>query len=144
MEKNISYSNVPNGFVHCFNAKCKFADSCLRFQRGKLISSTCKTVSVVNPSFSSLFESECPEYIPAEGLYKAYGMDHLFDAIPYGVAIKIKQHLIASFGKNIYYRYKRKEKCFTTDEQVFVYEVFKLYGVKEKPEFDYYEVDYEL
>ena len=55
MDKKIYYSNVPDGFVHCFNASCKFADSCLRFQMGRVISSTCKTVNVVNPSFSSLF-----------------------------------------------------------------------------------------
>ena len=141
MDKKIYYSNVPDGFVHCFNASCEFAVSCLRFQMGRVISSTCKTVNVVNPSFSSLFEQECPEFVPINGVHYAFGMDHLYDSIPYGTAVKIKQHLLMAFGKNIYYRYKRKEKCFTPSEQAFVYEVFKLYGVKERPMFDFYEID---
>ena len=144
MDQKINYSNVRGGFVYCFNVNCGFADSCLRFQKGKIVSSSCKTVNVVNPSFFYLLGQECSEFVPADGVHYAYGIDHLYDLIPYGIAVKIKQHLLTSFGKNIYYRYKRKEKCFTPDEQAFVYEVFKLFGVKEKPQFDYYEVDCRL
>ena len=136
-----NYSNVPNGFAHCFNAKCKFAESCLRYQVGCITPSSCKTVNVVNPSIYSS-EQECSEFLSSDGMHYAYGIDHLYDSIPYGIAMKIKEHLLSSFGKNIYYRYKRKEKCFTPQDQYFVHQVFKEYGIEEKPHFDYYEVVY--
>lgn len=138
MSNNNYYLNLPNGFVYCFNAKCKLANTCLRYQAGCLSASLCKTINVVNPSlFSS--EKECSEFLSSNGVYYAYGIDHLYDSIPYGVAIKIKQHLLSSFGKNIYYRYKRKEKCLGPEEQDFIRQVFLLFGIKEKPNFDHYE-----
>ena len=136
-EKKLNF-NPPSGFLHCFNAKCQLADTCLRYQSAACIPPECKSVLVVNPSCASSGET-CQEFLSMESQRCAYGIDHLYDELPYAVAVKMKNYLISYFGKNIYYRFKRKEKGFTPQLQVFVQSVFRDFGVEKIPHFDYYE-----
>ena len=143
MPKKNNYSDVPSGFMHCLNASCQLADSCLRYQSITSIPAGCKSVVIVNPSHVPP-GNKCSEYLSIEKQQNAYGIDHLYDELPYAVAVKVKNHLISHFGKNIYYRFKRKEKCFTPQLQQFVQTVFHNFGVEEKPRFDYYKSCYEV
>ena len=93
MVKKLDYSDVPDGFTHCMNANCQMADSCLRYQAGQYIPASCKTIKVVNPTLI-LSDGKCSAYLSETDLRYAYGMDHLYDTILYGVAIQIKKQLI--------------------------------------------------
>ncbi len=141
MDENFNYSNVPNGFLHCLNASCQFADSCMRYQVGIRVPATCKNILIVNPTYV-FSKKKCPVFLPKESLYYAYGIDHLYDDIPYGIAVKIKQQLIVAYGKNLYYRFKRKERYLTPKEQDHIWSVFKTFGIEQKPQFDSYEEAY--
>lgn len=141
MVKKLDYSDVPDGFTHCMNASCQMADSCLRYQARQYIPVSCKTIKVINPTLV-LSDGKCSAYLSETDLRYAYGVDHLYDTILYGVAIQIKKQLIDIFGKNMYYRFKRKEKCFTPKDQELVARVFKQFGVEEQPRFDYYVSGY--
>ena len=141
MVKNLDYSDVPDGFTHCLNASCKMADSCLRYQARQFIPASCKTIKVINPTLM-IHDEKCPAYLSDTNLRYAYGIDHLYDTILYGVAVQIKQQLIGIYGKSMYYRFKRKEKCFTPKDQELVSNVFKQYGVDDPPKFDYYVPGY--
>lgn len=142
MIKKINYLELPVGFLHCFNASCEFASSCVRYQAGCMIPKTRSAVMAVNPILASS-EEKCSEFLSDESiLYCAYGIDHLYDNLLYTVAVDIKRQLLSAWGKNMYYRFKRREKPLTPKDQEFVYGIFKEHGVKEKPRFDYYEENY--
>lgn len=36
MIDTLDYEKVPAGFTHCFNGTCKLADTCLRYQAGRI------------------------------------------------------------------------------------------------------------
>jgi hypothetical protein len=66
----------------------------------------------------------------------AVGMDHLLDQIPYLEAKRIKQRLLMTYGKNKFYQFKRKERTFSPEDQQYIRQVFRMYGVKDEPVFD--------
>lgn len=141
MLKNFNYSQVPNGYAHCFNAKCKRAKECLRHQITYHIPEDIRTITVLNPAITSS-KGDCKEYIPCAPQKNAVGITHLLDNLPYSTARDIKNELIAHYGKTHYYRLKRKERFFTPLEQNYVKSVLNRHGITGKPEFDSYEETY--
>lgn len=141
MLKNFKYSQVPNGYALCFNSKCKKAEECLRYQVTFHVPEDTRTVTALNPARTSP-KGDCQEFMPCTPQKNAIGITHLFDNIPYSTAREIKNELIAHYGKTHYYRLKRKERCFSPEEQRYVKNVMAHYGITGKPQFDSYEEAY--
>lgn len=93
MLKNFNYSQVPNGYAHCFNDKCKKAEECLRHQITYHIPEDIRTIIVLNPVITSP-KGECKEFIPCVPQKNAVGITHLLDNLPYSTARDIKNELI--------------------------------------------------
>ena len=64
------------------------------------------------------------------------GMSNIYDAVSTSVASAIKQELTEHFGKGLYYRLKNGEKDITLEQQAFIAETFKKYGVTSEPVYD--------
>ncbi|MEG1543402.1 MAG: DUF6078 family protein [Tannerellaceae bacterium] len=141
MIEKLDYAMVPGGFTHCFNGNCKHADQCLRHQIARFIPDTHWSVFVVNPVCTDS-DGECKAFLADTPVKYAIGMDHLFDQIPYSEANCIKQKLLNTYGKNTYYRFKRKERIFSPEDQHFIRQVFLSYGVQEEPAFDDWQLSY--
>lgn len=122
-------------FVHCFNGNCKNANRCLRHQIIRFIPDTLWAVSVVNPARTSP-TGKCAAFMADTPVQYAVGMDHLLDQIPYLEAKRIKQRLLMTYGKNKFYQFKRKERTFSPEDQQYIRQVFRMYGVKDEPVFD--------
>ena len=113
MLDKLDYSLVPNDFALCFNGKCLHASTCLR----------------------SGFMDDSP-------LKNAYGMEHLLDNIPYRQAKEIRREMREYFGTTHFYRLKRKERCFTPEDQLYVRDLLRQYNIEEEPLFDRYEENF--
>lgn len=73
---------------------------------------------------------------------KAYGMEHLLDNIPYRQAKEIRREMREYFGMTHFYRLKRKERCFTPEDQLYVRDLLRQYNIEEEPLFDRYEENF--
>lgn len=75
-------------------------------------------------------------------LKNAYGMEHLLDNIPYRQAKEIRREMREYFGTTHFYRLKRKERCFTPEDQLYVRDLLRQYNIEEEPLFDRYEENF--
>lgn len=141
MIEKLDYAMVPYRFEHCFNGSCKEASHCLRYQITRFLPDTIWAVSVVNPACTDS-DGKCKAFMPDTPVQNAVGMDHLLDRIPYPVAKNIKQRLLAAYGKNKFYQFKRKERTFSSEDQRYVHQVFLSCGVEEEPVFDFWQPSY--
>ena len=64
------------------------------------------------------------------------GMSNIYDSINTSVASAIKQDLTEHFGKGLYYRLKNGEKDITPEQQAYIAETFKKFGVTTEPVYD--------
>ena len=68
----------------------------------------------------------------------ALGITHLLDNLPHASALEVRTRLISYFGKNMYYRMKRKERYIAPREQMAIAKMFKNCGITKKAVFDEY------
>lgn len=142
MIKEFDYSIVPTRFGHCLNGNCKRADKCLRYQVTKFITEDTRYVNVLSPQWK-LTGKKCTEFLDDTPVKYAYGWDKMFDKLIHEQAVAVKNELLYSFGKNLFYRLKRHERPFTPQAQDFVRKVFQRHGIEEEPEYDYYKYEYQ-
>lgn len=124
-----------------FNENCKNANRCLRHQIVRFIPDTLWAVSIVNPARTSP-TGKCAAFMADTPVQYAVGMDHLLDQIPYLEAKRIKQRLLMTYGKNKFYQFKRKERTFSPEDQQYIRQVFRAYGVEDEPVFDAWQSGY--
>ena len=141
MIDTLDYEKVPAGFTHCFNGTCKLADTCLRYQAGRHIPETKRSIRTLNPSYAKTTES-CSAFMSDVPVKYAYGWTHMFDKLIHEKAVAIKDELLCHYGKSEFYRLKRKEKSFTPRAQQYVRSVFRRYGVTEEPVYEQYRYEY--
>lgn len=130
------YNSVPKTFAHCLNEQCPRSANCLRRMAALHVPATCKYIKIVNPSFSPAADEPCPYYKSGEPLRFACGIQHLYDNLPHHAAISIKDTLLGCFGRSGYYRRYRKEILFSPQEQAYIRNVFRRYGVETEPVYD--------
>ena len=142
MIKELDYSIVPTRFGHCLNGNCKRADKCLRYQVTKFITEDIHYINVLSPQWK-LTGKKCTEFLDDTPVKYAYGWDKMFDKLIHEQAVAVKNELLYSFGKNLFYRLKRHERPFTPQMQDFVRKVFQRHGIEKEPEYDYYKYEYQ-
>ena len=143
MDADFNYQSVPVSFVHCLKGECKFAADCLRYQITLCMPADRPFVTVVNPGSIQADGENCPHFREDKKIRFAYGMTHLYDALPYKLANTIKRQLYNYFGRSMYYRIRNKERAITPQEQTYIQTVFEKQGVEEKPLFDEYREQYD-
>ena len=141
MIKELDYNIVPKRFGHCLNGNCKRADKCLRYQVTKFIPEDVRYVCMLNPQWKQTGK-KCTEFLDDTPVKYAYGWSKMFDKLMHEKAMAIKNDLLCSFGKNLFYRLKRHERAFTPQAQDYVRMVFRKYGIAEEPEYDYCQYEY--
>lgn len=137
MLENFDYTLVPGQFAHCFHGNCQRAGECLRYQITTFLSGDLCRVMTVNPLYTPADEG-CSYFKSCIPLVYVEGMSRMFADLPYEKANVIKQKMLAHFGKTYFYRLKRKERCFTPEDQMFVKRIFQNVGIEEQPKYDAY------
>ncbi len=73
----------------------------------------------------------------------AYGWGKLYNGIDYNTAVAMKKELQSHFGRQNYYRYGRRERALTPQDQEYVKALFARHGVETEPEYEYFEEQYQ-
>lgn len=142
MIETLNYSEVPFHFMHCFQADCPKASSCLRYQAVRFLPADKHTVKALNPAFVGN-PAECKEYLSDTPVRYAYGMSKLFDELPYAKAKDIKDDIVFKIGKTQFYRMKNETIGISPLHQRTIKKVFLKYGIETDPVFDRYESNYQ-
>lgn len=138
MKKLLGKETVPASFAYCLKEGCPQAETCLRHLALAVISAEERCVRAVIPMLLST-DGYCKMYLSNCPVRMAYGWGRLYDNMPHGKAVKIKEQLLGGFGKTEYYRRGRMEKPITPAEQDYVRRVCRSHGVESEPEYERYE-----
>ena len=141
MIETLNYKEVPFHFTHCFQTDCPKASSCLRYQATRFLPTDKRDLKVLNPTFIGN-SADCKEYISDEPVLYAFGMNKLFDELPYAKVKYIKNDVIFKIGKTQFYRMKNQTIGISPLQQRTIKDVFLKYGIEVDPVFDRYEPVY--
>ncbi len=142
MENNFDYQSVPYDYAHCFIPQCAQSANCLRHLVAAHSTSQNATLSIINPHCIPADTSVCPYFKSTRKLRMAWGIKHLLNNVPYKYGSSIRQQLISHFGKTAYYRIYREERVLLPEEQAYVRQLFRQYGIEEEPRFEKYSDEY--
>lgn len=142
MKNDFDYSLVSYGFPHCFNDQCRQADSCLRHLAAKQSKSGSQYINVLNPAYYPSDGKKCPAFLTSTKVKIAWGITHLLDDVPHRIASQMRRMMISHFTKSLYYRYYRKERGVSPEDQLYIRTLFKQNGIQMEPVFDYYTEEY--
>ncbi|WP_071144854.1 DUF6078 family protein [Bacteroides ihuae] len=143
MNNNFDYNSVPYGYAHCFNHQCPKADSCMRHFAALHATFDVPYISIVNPACIPADTSACSYFHLFKRIRVAWGISHLLDNVLYKDAYVLKKQMLAHFGKNLYYRFYRKERHINPSEQAFIHQLLLQKGITEEPRFDSYTEEYD-
>lgn len=115
---------MPRDFAHCLNAGCERAGECLRHRMALLMPAERGTVTIVNPRAVDPSGRDCAYFKPGQAVTYALGITRLLD------------DLIRHFGRTLYYRFRRKERAISSEDQKCIRQIFLRNGVREEPVFD--------
>lgn len=135
---------IPSNHVLCQNSECRNAKDCLRqLAYEQALERRQELFHVLNPTVFPENDSSCSKFKAAEKLTFAWGIKNILENIPYQNAISIKRDLISHFGRAKYYRFYRKERAISPDEQNQIKRIFKQNGVEEDIQFESYTEEFE-
>ena len=141
MIETLNYKEVPFHFTHCFQTDCPKASSCLRYQATRFLPADKRDLKVLNPTVIGN-SADCKEYLSDEPVLYAFGMNKLFDELPYAKVKYIKNDVIFKIGKTQFYRMKNQTIGISPLQQRTIKDVFLKYGIEVDPVFDRYEPVY--
>ena len=100
------------------------------------------TLSVVNPNCIPEDANACSFYKPVQKIRVAWGVRRLLDNVPHKDAEQLKSLMLSHFGRGMYYRFYRKEKYLSPEQQEYIRRIFRQKGITEEPAFDSYTEEY--
>lgn len=144
MENIFNYQSVPRHYAHCFNRQCVRSRECLRHLVATNSTAQQDVLTVVNPNRIPSDTSTCPYFRAIEIVRLAWGVKYIFDDVPHKAAKAMRKQIIAHFGKATYYRFYRRERALTPEDQQYIHRVFKQHGIIHEPRFETYtdEIDF--
>lgn len=134
---------VPTYYARCYKEECPKADNCLRHLAMLRTTADTPFINIVNPASTAMDSTSCPYFQSAVKLHYAWGISHLLDKVPFKDGKNIRSQLVGHFGKSQYYRFHRRERPLTPDDQNYIRQVFLQKGITEPPVFDCYFDDYD-
>ena len=142
MEEEFNYEAVPYGYAHCFSAHCPKGGECLHHLAAMHSTDRYPTLSVVNPNCIPEDADSCPSFRPIRKIRVAWGIRHLLDHVTYKDADSLKRMMISHFGRGMYYRFYRKERFVTPEQQEYIQRIFRQKGITDQLAFDSYTEEY--
>lgn len=142
MNENFNYEAVPYQYTHCLNEKCPKGEKCLRRLVALHSTDQYPTLSIVNPKCIPGDGSACTFYKPIQKIRVAWGIKHLLDRVPHQDAETLKSQMLGHFGRGMYYRFYRKEKFLSPEQQEYIRRIFRQKGITDEPAFDSYTEEY--
>lgn len=142
MEDNFDYQLVPYGYAHCFNDQCVKGTKCLRHLTAMHVTEQDAVLSIVNPKRVPEDTAACSFFQPIQKIRVAWGTKHLLDNVPNKDAASLKSLLIKHFGRAMYYRFYRKERYLTPEQQAYITNLFRQKGIMGEPVFELYTDEY--
>ena len=143
MKENFDYNEVPQNYLHCLNASCRYSADCLRFKIGTLVNNKVASFAIVNPAYIAEQE-ECLYFQPDSLIRYAFGITHLYDNLPHTLYPKIKKQIYNHFGHSYYYRIRKKILPIKPEDQDFIRKLFIKAGIDAEPVFDEYREQYDF
>lgn len=135
------YSQVPRAFLHCHEAGCPLADSCLRQLAYRLVppvgGSQDDIVLTLNPHITA--EQPCAYHLPDAPVRVARGFKKALRSVPYGGYQRVQALLTKFMSRNTFYLFRRGDKPIFPDVQEKILDVLRSCGAAEPIEFDAYE-----
>ena len=138
MDIKIDFTKIGPGYVYCFNAECKQAETCVHYLAGSQVPADKEMGLAVFPG--AFRKRSCRFYHEAKEVTFAYGFEHIYDQVRRNDYTAMRKELTLYLGNvGQYYRYKHGEKGLSPAQQKHIVEVFRRYGYTEDIVFDRYE-----
>lgn len=138
----LDYQLLTASFTHCFHAGCPRKEECARYQISLQATGKWSQITILNTLAITGKETKCDYFVSIVPLCFAWGISTLYDELPMKAAQSIKNELRAHFDKTVYYRIARKERRISPQEQLYIRNLFRKYGILSEPKFDRYEKHY--
>ena len=133
---------ISKNYTLCLKSDCPKAANCLRHVAVAMMPAEVQRWQIVSPTYLAQVEGECPYYRSAEKVRYARGFVRMMSAMTVRQANILKDHIIATFGMNMYYRMRRGTRPITPTEQEEIYKLLEQIGITTRPAFDAYHEDY--
>ena len=130
-------------YAHCAGTHCEKASQCLHHTAYTMLgTSTRERYMVVNEKVITEKQS-CPFFAPDRKERFAWGISRIYDNVRVADLSDIRQNLIYTFGRTVYYWIKREERVLTESEQAEIRDIFTEMGYDSSAiEFDSYGEQY--
>ena len=137
------YDQLSYDYAHCAGTHCEKASQCLHHTAYTMLgTSTRERYMVVNEKVITEKQS-CPFFDPDRKERFAWGISRIYDNVRVADLSDIRQNLIYTFGRTVYYWIKREERVLTESEQAEIRDIFTEMGYDSSAiEFDSYGEQY--
>ena len=137
------YDQLSYDYAHCAGTHCEKASQCLHHTAYTMLgTSTRERYMVVNEKVITEKQS-CPFFAPDRKERFAWGISRIYDNVRVADLSDIRQNLIYTFGRTVYYWIKREERVLTESEQAEIRDIFTERGYDSSAiEFDSYGEQY--
>jgi hypothetical protein len=136
LNQDFNFQDVPNGWVLCFNEKCKMKETCLRYMAAQFAPADMTTATCVTPHAQK--GDSCTKFVTERYDTEAWGMSHLFEGIRHEHYAQLRNALFTMLGKRNFYRYNSGEWSFSVKQQKQIADLFKRFGYQHAPTYDHY------
>lgn len=144
MENDFDYRAVPADYIHCFHSGCPRREECLRQLAAQHAPKSTPYVVSVNPASYPQDAARCPHFRSAKKIRFAWGIQAIYDNVPYKTALQLKRYVRALYPKTTYYRILHKERSLSPTEQEAIARIFVRNGITTPPVYDSYTEEYDF
>lgn len=115
MNNKIDYQKVPSYYMHCLQAECPMASSCLRQLATQAMPEDTVSLRIVNPRLTEQTD-KCRFYRSAELQTYARGFVNMKEQMLPRQYIEFMNRLIGKFGRTGYFERRRGERLCSPEE----------------------------
>lgn len=141
MSTELTYTAVPNSYLHCMSSHCPQATTCLRAIAWTLVPKEQIRIEIVNPAVITE-AAGCPYYRDAAPVRYALGFRGMQAKMVPAQYDRFMMFLKGKFGRNPYFERRKGERVLSPKEQTIVRQALAYAGVPTDWEFDAYKMDY--
>lgn len=143
MEEKLDTATIPYRYLLCLNRQCPKADTCLRQLAERSMPDDIPQWNIISPKYQAASKGDCPYFRSDRKIRYAVGFLTMMDELPHKLTRLVALSLIRHFGQRMYYRVRKGERPLSPEEQAFILQTLKRYGVSEAKEFDSYFYAYD-
>ena len=122
------YNQLDYNYIHCAGTNCPKANSCLHHTAYTMLhTNTNEHYTLANPQVIT-GKQPCPIYEEDRKERFAWGISRIYDNVRVADMDSIRNELIYTFGRMVYYRMKQGKRVITESEQQTIRDVFNDMG----------------